>query len=189
MAAKHESENRPEKRSGRLERVVISVAVLLAIVLSAKYVGRWAGRQLVRQSVQQESISQNAPTGFMGAKWLMSMSDAKRLFPDAIESGPDRLMFERTAFSRPAFISFKFDHDLLIMIIITFKGEKTEGTYRQTQELLVQEYGTFPEPKGTGQEILASEKRIGRVVIQHHLYQQMGMTIEQVTLYRTKENL
>jgi hypothetical protein len=132
MTERHQAESRPENRSHKLARVVISIAVLLVITLYVKYLGRRTGRQAAVQSVQQESISQNAPTGFIGAKWLMSMSDAKRLFPDAIEFAPGNLKFERTAFSRPAFIDLMFDDDLLLMIIITFKGEKTERTYKQT---------------------------------------------------------
>ena len=63
------------------------------------------------QEVQQESIAQNAPTGFMGAKWLMPMSQIKSLFPDAFEIAPGKLMLDTTAFNRPAFVGFDFSNN------------------------------------------------------------------------------
>ncbi len=175
-----------KKKRSKLGRIVGSIVVFLALVSVAKFIGRQVGRQAAMQTVQQESISQNAPTGFMGAKWLMPMSEAKSLFPDAIEFSPGNLKLEATAFSRPAFVDLMFDNNLLIMIIISFKGDKTESTYKQTHRIVVQEYGAFPEPTSTSEQILISEKRIGRVAIEHVLYEQSGMSIEQVMLYRTK---
>jgi hypothetical protein len=189
MVARRLDATRSEIGRGKLARTASSIAVLLIIMLIAKCLGRHAGRHAAIHSVQQESISQNAPSGFMGAQWLTSIADAKRLFPDAIEFAPGNLKFETTAFSRPAFVDLLFDNNLLIVFIITFKGEKTESTYRQTHSLLVQEYGAFPEPMSTSEQKLVSKKRIGRVMIEHLLYQQLGMDIEQVMVYRTKDSL
>lgn len=181
-----DSKNRAEVRRSVLVRAVKPIAVLLLIMLGGKYVGRYVGRRAAMQTVHHESVSQNAPTGFMGAKWLISMAEAKRLFPDAIEFAPGDLKFETIAFSRPAFVDLVFDDNLLIMVIVTFKGDKTKNTYRQTRDLLIKEYGLFPEPTSTSEEELASKKRIGRVMIEHVLYRQGDMAIEQVQLYRTK---
>lgn len=175
-----------KKKGSNLGKIVTSVVVLFAIVSFSKFLGRQVGRQAAMQTVEQESLSQNAPTGFMGAKWLMPLSEAKALFPDAIEFSPSNLKFETTAFSRPAFIDLMFDDNFLIMIILTFKGEKTESTYNQTHRLLVQEYGVFSAPVPTAEQKLISRKSIGRVAIEHVLYEQLGMSIEQVMLYRTK---
>lgn len=174
-----------KKKSGKLGKIVTSVVLFFVIVSLGKFMGRQAGRQAAMQTVEQESISQNAPIGFMGAKWLMPLSEAKALFPDAIEFAPGNLKFESTAFSRPAFIDLMFDDNLLIMIIITLKGEKTVNTYNQTHKLIAQEYGVFPEPI-TSAAKTQSRKSIGRVAIEHVLYEQLGMSIEQVMLYRTK---
>lgn len=175
-----------KKKSGKLGKIITSVVVFFVIVSLGKFLGRQAGRQAAMQTIEQESISQNAPIGFMGAKWLMPLSEAKALFPDAIEFAPGNLKYESTAFSRPAFIDLMFDDNLLIMIIITFKGEKTENTYNQTRKLIVQEYGVFPKPITTAEQKLISRKSIGRVAIEHVLYEQLGMSIEQIMLYRTK---
>jgi len=93
---------------------------------------------------------------------------------------------EATAFGRPAFVDFMFTDNLLLMIIVSFKGQKTDITYGRTQVLLEQEYGAFPEPVSTAEHTLASRKDIGRIVIEHLLYQRLGIPIEQMILYRTK---
>ncbi len=188
MAEQQQDQNQLKKKRGKLTGIVSSIAILCVIVLGAKFLGRQVGRQAAMQTVQQESIIQSAPTGFMGAKWLMPISQVKSLFPDATEFAPGNLKLDTTAFGRPAFVDLMFTDNLLLMIIITFKGEKTESTYRQTHVSIEKEYGAFPEPSSTSEHILASKKRIGRIIIEHLLYQPLGMPIEQVMLYRTKAN-
>lgn len=188
MTERQEHRNQRQKKRGKLVGIVSSIAIFCVIVFGAKFLGRQAGRQAAIRTVQEESIAQNAPTGFMGAKWLMSMSEVKSMFPEAIEFAADNLKMETTAFSRLAFVDFMFTDDMLLIIIISFKGEKTESTYRQTHILVQNEYGVFPEPSSTSDQILASKKKIGRVIIDHVLYQALGMPIEQVMLYRTKQN-
>jgi len=188
MIERQEDQIQPNKKRGKLSGIVISIAIFCVIMFGAKFLGRQSGIQRAIQDVQEECIAQDAPTGYMGAKWLMSMSQVKSLFPDATEFTPRNLKLDTTAFGRPAFVDFMFTDNLLLMIIISFKGEKTESTYRQTHVVVEKEYGPFPEPSGTSKHILASKKRIGRNIIEHLLYQQFGMSIEQVMLYRTKEN-
>lgn len=186
MTEQQEGQSQSKEKSGKLRGILSSIAVFLVIVFGAKFLGRQAGRQAAIQAVQHESFSQNAPIGFMGAKWLMSMTEVKSLFPDATEFSPGNLKFETSAFSRPAFVDLMFNNNLLLMVIITFKGEKTESTYIQTHDLVVQEYGAFPETSSTNEKELIYRKRIGRITIEHVLYEQFGMPIEQVMLYRTK---
>lgn len=188
MTERKEGEVQPKKKQGKLIGIVSSIAIFCVIMFMAKFLGRQAGRQRAMQTVQQESIGQGAPTGFMGAKWLMPISQVKSLFPDAFEFAPGKLMLDTTAFGRPAFVGFDFTDNLLLIVIVTFKGEKTESTYRQTHFLVEKEYGTFPESSSTSEHILASKKRIGRIVIEHILHQPLGIPIEQVSLYRTKKN-
>ena len=186
MTEQQEDQVQPKKKRGKLSVIVSSIAIFCVIMFGAKFLGRQAGRQAAMQTVQQESIAQNAPTGFMGAKWLMPMSQVKSLFPDAFEFAPGKLMLDTTAFGRLAFVGFNFSDNLLVMVIVTFKVDKTESTYRQTHVLVEKEYGDFPEPSSTSKHILASKKRIGRIAIEHLLYKQLGMPIEQIMLYRTK---
>lgn len=186
MTEQHQDQIQLKKKRGKLTGIVSSIAILCLIVLGAKFLGRQVGRKAAMQTVQQESITQNAPTGFMGAKWLMSISQVKSLFEDATEFAPGNLKLNTTAFGRSAFVDFMFTDNLLLMIIITFKGEKTESTYRQTHFSIEKEYGAFPEPSSTNEHILTSKKRIGRIAIEHLLYKHLGMPIEQVMLYRTK---
>ncbi len=186
MTEQNQNQIQLKKKRGKLTGIVSSIAILCVIVLGAKFLGRQVGRQAAIQTVQQDSITQNALTGFMGAKWLMSISQVKSLFPDATEFAPGNLKLDTSAFGRTAFVDFMFTDNLLLMIIITFKGDKTESTYRQTHFSIEKEYGAFPEPSSTNEHILASKKRFGRIIIEHLLYQPLGMTIEQVMLYITK---
>jgi formylglycine-generating enzyme required for sulfatase activity len=163
-----------------------SIVIFFIIIFGAKSLGRQAGQQAARYDFQQELIAQNAPTGFMGAKWLMSKSQVKSLFPDIIEFAPDDLKLDSTAFGRPAFIDFVFHDNLLDIIVISFKGEKTERMFRLTHLLVINEYGEFPEPSRTNGFILISKKSIGKISIEHNLYEISGTPIEQVMLYKTK---
>lgn len=190
MIEKQENQVQPKKKwgNGKWVGIVSFIAIFCIIMFMAKILGHQAGKQRAIQTVQRESIAQNAPTGFMGAEWLMPISQVKSLFPDAVDFASGKLMLDTNAFERPAFVGFDFTDNKLLMVIVTFKGEKTESTYRQTHILLEKEYGTFSEPSSTNKHILASKKKIGRIAIEHHLYQSLGLPIEQVTIYRTKEN-
>ncbi|MBN2317416.1 MAG: hypothetical protein JXM79_26065 [Sedimentisphaerales bacterium] len=188
MNNQQEDEDQLTKKRPRFVGIVSSVTMCCIIMFCAKYIGRQVGGQAAIHTVQQESITQNAPTGFMGAKWLMSTSQVKSLFPDAFEFAPGRLMLHTTAFGRPAFVGFDFTDNRLLMIIISFKGEKTESTYQKTHYLIEEQYGAFSEPSSTSEQTLSSEKIIGRIAIEHLLYQQIGMPIEQVLIYRTKSS-
>lgn len=186
MTQRQEEQHPNSTKRGKLGRIIGAVVVFGLIWLGTKFLGRLVGRQAAIQTVQQESISQNAPRGFLAAKWLMSMNAVRSLFPSAVEFAPGNLKMEADAFCRPAFVDFMFTDNLLLIIIISFKGEKSEVTYRQTQSVLQAEYGAFTKPATTDKHAFSSEKRIGRIVIEHLLYQQLGLPIEQVMLYRTK---
>lgn len=188
MKERQEGEDRIKKKQHKLIGIVSSITIFCIIMFWAKYLGRQSGRQSAMQTVQAESIAQNAPTGLMGAKWLMTISQVKKLFPEAIEFAPGNLKLDTIVFDRPAFVDFVFNDNLLIMIIISFKGEKTEMTYKQTHDLVEDKYGIFPVPTSTSKQILSSKKIIGRIAIEHVLYQQAGIQIEQVVIYRTKSN-
>jgi len=188
MNERQEDMDQLKKKRPKFIGIVCSVTMFCILMFCAKYIGRQVGGQAAIQTVQQESIAQNAPTGFMGVTWLMPMSQVKSLFPDAFEFAPGRLMLDTAAFGRPAFVGFDFTNNRLLMIIISFKGEKTDSTYQQTHDLVEDKYGAFPEPSSTSEKILSSKKIIGRIAIEHVLYQQMGIPIEQVMLYRTKSN-
>jgi len=188
MNERQKDEDQTKKKQQKLIGIVSSITIFCIVMFWAKYLGRQVGRQSAMQTVQAESIAQNAPTGLMGAKWLMTISQVKKLFPEAIDFAPENLKLDTIAFDRSAFVDFVFNDNLLIMIIISFKGEKTEMTYQQTHDLVEEKYGIFPEPVSTSKEILSSKKIIGRIAIEHVLYQQAGIQIEQVVLYRTKSD-
>jgi len=186
MNGQLEKHNVTSKKKGIFRGVLIFITIYIIIMLISNYLGRQSGRRAAINNVHQESISQNAPTGFLGAKWLMSLSEVKFLFPDAVEFSKDNLKMENTAFDRPAYIDFVFNNNMLLIIVISFKGEKTESIYSITQIAIEKMYGSFPEPSKSSEHILSTEKEFGRIVIQHMLYQQNGLLNEQVMLYRTK---
>ena len=184
MTRQQETHHHHTSKRRKWGRIVGAAVILCLIWLGVRFVAREGGREAAIRTVKQESISQGA--GFMGATWLMPMNEVRSLFPNAIEFAPGNLKMEATAFGRPAFVDFMFTDNLLLMIIVSFKGQKTDITYGRTQVLLEQEYGAFPEPVSTAEHTLASRKDIGRIVIEHLLYQRLGIPIEQMILYRTK---
>jgi len=188
MIERQENKIQPRKNRGPIIGLVIFITIYIAIVFVSKFVGKQEGREAAIVEIQKESIADNAPTGFMGAKWLMPISQVEALFPDAYRFDKDNLKLDTIVFDRPAFVDFKFKNNSLLMIIITFKGEKNKKTYRLTHDLVMKEYGVFPEATSTSKYILISKKRIGRIAIRHQLYKIGEMSIEQVMLYRTKSS-
>lgn len=187
-----ELESKSKNIGGKIVKISIFVVVVIVFSQVIKSLGRQAGIHDAKRTVEQESISQKAPTGLMGAKWLMPVSEAKSMFPDAIEStekNHTNLRFKKNAFSRSAFIDLTFKNDLLLMILVNFIGDKNEKTYIQTQNILSKEYGQFNETTDAlNNEKISTSKTIGRVTINHILYEKDGKSAEQIVLYRTKEN-
>lgn len=166
---------------------LVMIPALLFYVVGSQIGKELQSRHMAVDSVRYESTVENAPTGFGSAAWLMSQEQVRAAFPNAVEfGGPDTLSVQTTAFGRPAVVGFMFKSDILLQIVINFTGNKTRETYQQTHALVEQEYGVLSPPTSTEQFTLASEKRYDRVIVQHLLYSQSGMPIEQVILYRTK---
>lgn len=65
MTERQEDQSRPKKKRGKLGGVVSFIAIFCVIMFGAKFLGRQTGRQAAMKTIQQESIAQNAPTGFM----------------------------------------------------------------------------------------------------------------------------
>ena len=93
---------------------------------------------------------------------------------------------ETTVFDRAAFVEFFFRNDLLLRIVVTFKGDKTVGSYGLTQAALEAAYGTFPAPTSTEESALLSARKFGRIMVWHVLHEQTAIPRELVLMYRTE---
>ena len=171
--------SRAKRRTLAIVGAVCLIGLVITQVLSA-IAGASAGISAAKRDVEREMIADHAPTGQFGAKWLMSSSEVKSLFPDAEAVSPDNLKCISTAFGRRAFIDFIFQRDALVMIIVSFIGEKSEASYAATQVLLSDQFGNFSDPKPSKDYSLISSRKDGRVHTDHVMFSTGGLKVEQV---------
>lgn len=171
--------SRAKRRTLAIVGAVCLVGLVITQVLSA-IAGASAGISAAKRDVEREMIADHAPTGQFGAKWLMSSSEVKSLFPDAEAVSPDNLKCISTAFGRRAFIDFIFQRDALVMIIVSFIGEKSDASYAATQVLLSDQFGNFSDPKPSKDYSLISSRKDGRVHTDHVMFSTGGLKVEQV---------
>ena len=132
------------------------------------------------------------PNGLLGAKWLMSVLQVRRLLPAADERiSADRsfdttLKVEATVFDRAAFVDFFFKKDALMRIVVRFKGDPTVESYGLTQAGLEAAYGSFPAPTSTEEHVLLSMNFFGRITVWHILNKQTAIPYELILMYRTE---
>lgn len=94
-------------------------------------------------------------------------------------------------FDPNAAVGYDFNEDYLVTIVVTFLDQPepaSSETFAQTQALLVEQFGSMPEPEPTGEHLLESAMRIGPVSIRHLLRGAPPMTpegslVEQIILY------
>ncbi len=171
---------------GKIYHVLQYVIVFVVLIGIAGIAGKYRGRSAAVKHAYQETASQGMPTGLLGAKWLMPISEVKRKIPDAYKTYHGGLKVERVVYERQAYVDYIFKDQLLMQIIVSFKGDRTKKTFNATQKILTEKYGPFPKPKSDDSTILFSRKQIGRIVISHELYSNMAIKVEQVNMFRTK---
>ena len=144
-----------------------------------------APREAAMRDIEVEALATGAPTGLLGAKWLMSRPEVGALFPDVAEGVNDQLQIEATVYGRAAKVDFSFQKGTLLLIIVTFMGSASRTEFDRTQALLSQEYGPMPAPVVEG-AMLVSTRKIGRFCVAHQVFRVFGLMKEQVSLYRSK---
>ncbi len=166
----------PEKQLEEMQKPASSEAEARAAV------ERKASQNAVRDLVEKEALALKAPTGFAGAKWLMSPEEVKSVRPK-VRSYPDGQMFEAMEWlGRPAAVTYNFDNGLFIEAVVIFSGS-TAADFDKTQNYLQSAHGKMPAPIKTEKHLLSSTYKQGRFSIMHVLWPEK---MEGVTFFRTK---
>jgi hypothetical protein len=174
----------------------LSALGLIIVVGLGKYAGREAmreygheaGRQAAINQVASDAASSGAPVGLLGAKWLMSMDEVRRIRPEVALGEPSQLIEVADAFGRMASIMYSFEDDALLLIVVSFLDSAAPTfmrNYDSTQELLTSQFGSLSEPLPTSDYRLRSTRTIGRFAVAHLLSEPQGYRVEQVLMYRT----
>ncbi len=169
----------------KLGYIIIGIAIFFAV----KWLVPPYGKEAAIDVTQHEAKQLNVPTGLFGAKWLISMAEAKKILPNAVQvpasTSTDTMLTEnREFYSRNAKIDYVFSNDYLVMFIVTFQGESSKDDFLTTQAYLVKDYGSMPEPTPTKLSQYSSEKIVDRFAIQHWILD--ANSIEQILFYRTE---
>ena len=181
--------NKPSNtQSRRIISFVGLTLLLILIIAGAKYVGRFAGQRAAINDVQDQAQAQNAPSGLFGTQWLMTSDEVMRIVPNATQESPDKISHYTTYMGRAATVTFNFDNDRLLLILVTFNGASSNQDFQRTNNQLAQTYGPMPQPVATPQFLQYSEKRMGRFVINHCTSDplNLGVVTEQIIFYRSK---
>jgi hypothetical protein len=132
--------------------------------------------------VEEEAKALKAPTGFAGAKWLLTVDEVKALRPKAIAEGADHLWEEMEWLGRTASVSYGFNDGQFVIAIVGL-SDATPATFDKTQKYLESEYGKMPAAAKTDKFLLSSTYKQGRFCIVHTLGPNKS---EQVTIFRVK---
>jgi hypothetical protein len=143
---------------------------------------RTAGQNAARNLVEKEALRLKAPTGFAGAKWLMSPEEVKGVRPKVRAHGDGQLFEAMEWLGRPAAVTYVFDDGLFVEAVVIFSGA-TEADFNKTQAYLQNAHGKMPEPIKTEKHLLSSTYKEGRFSILHLLWPNK---MDGVTFFRTK---
>jgi len=128
-------------KSNKKYWLAIPVIILLSFLM--RYIGGQAGKNAAIQDIQGSVPSSGFPVNLFGTRWAMSKSEFLGVIHDAKEITPTRLMITRTFYDRNALVSFDFQDDMLMIIVITFLGPSTIDNYNATQARLLIDYGNM----------------------------------------------
>jgi hypothetical protein len=177
--------------------IAIAVAVLICVVASLfrravdpdpmAALGKELGRRKAISEILAEAQAAGIPTDLFGAQWMMHLSEAKNVLPDAV-ADEEGLTIRRNFYDREAAISLGFNGDSLIMYTITFLDRPTVESFSAVQQHLNADYKRMPIPGPAEGYLLSSRKQVGRFVIRHQVGEYRSYQVEGVQFYRTKEN-
>lgn len=143
---------------------------------------RKEGRNAARDLVETGALRLKAPTGFEGAKWLMSRDEVKAVRPKARDDGDD--LFEPMEWlDRPVAVTYDFEKDMLVAVHVIFSKRAVKGEFEKTQDYLQTAHGKMSVPEKTEDYLLQSSYLQERFSISHVLRHDNS---ESVTFFRTK---
>ena len=166
-----------------LVAVVVGAIVFVTVRRQVRLVQKEASRQLAMSQLVQQAAVGGAPTGVLGAKWLMSMKEVAKLTPDVKPLSPGVLARPEKFYERPATVTYHFTNDLLLLAIVHFTGPSTPADFENVQARLAKEYGPMPRAQAAAPEQLVSMKMMHHIVIRHSLSGSGAAAAEQVQFY------
>ena len=157
----------------------------LALLNQTEQSAKAAAQRDVVQSVAAEARAIKAPSGLLGATWLMTPDQVRSIRPNTSRVDSETLRERAIVFGRPASIDYLFRDNLLTLIIATFDPPSEETSYNEMQRVLSSEFGAMPNPVPTADYTKSSKKVFDRFVVNHVIIVKLSIPIEQVQLYRT----
>ncbi len=182
------------------KKVITVVLLLITISFSAfSCISAEQVKEKAYSDVLEELKANGNPTGMFGVTWYMTQQDVNEIFDDCYQFSNDTLMHERTYADRLVQVSYHFSDDRLMLIIVTFKDEfssleEFSDVFYRVQDYLSREYGQMPEPimheiippvndKWGDQDLLKSEKRMGRIHLIHQITIKNNAAGEQILMF------
>ena len=135
---------------------------------------------------EKEATALKAPPGFAGTKWRMYPAEVKSIRPKTALDAEGNVSESMVWLGRPVTVKYGFDNvfdkmpsseeivvnglpSFLVTVTVTFSGAATSADFGRTQDFLQSEHGNMPAPNKTGEYLLASHYKQGRISIWHRL--------------------
>lgn len=164
--------------------IIIPAFILLSLLM--RYIGGQTGKIAAVQDIQSSVPSTGFPVNLFGTRWAMSKSEFISIIHDSKEITPTKLMITRKFYDRNTLVSFDFQDDMLMIIVITFLGPSTLDNYNETQARLQNDYGNMSTVGSNKDFELYSTKKVDRYVMNHGFRVMNNNPTEQLIIYRGK---
>ena len=140
-------------------------------------------------AVQEEAREQHMPTDFFGIRWLTTKSDLLNARRNAVAQGDDYYSEAVSYVGRNATIAYYVKTGNVLMYIVTFTDQSTEGSFQGAHKALDKSFGPMSAPKDEVDEYgkkRCSHRATSRFGIDHCVRVHGQTPVENIVFYRRK---
>lgn len=179
----------------------LAIAIMVIVFLCGSVANQIAKDIQSRGVGKAPPVSAARPTAragvslsLFGVQWLDSLQEVKQKHPKAERppaslAGTAEMLWDVTpVFGLSAMVSYVFQDDALVQVVVTFTGDPTFDRFMVIQRQLDQHFGPMPSPVGATLVSLSSEKteedNLGAFRIHHRILTETPEPREQFTVFK-----
>lgn len=189
------------------KKIISTFLIIIIFTLFINPIFRFIGGEFGEKTAIRDSLMQlkneNNPIGMFGVKWYMSQEEVKNLYQNTEQVDSETIARLTEFHGRPVKVFYNFTSNKLMQISASFLEKTTSlenmsELFYKTQEKLSEDYGTMSKPvlnevfspingKYIDQEVMISEKQMGRINLVHRIFIKDGGIGEQLYMYLGKQ--
>lgn len=174
-------------KSSRKVILVVFVVIFGGVILTVlRDMAEVAGKRDAQKQVLSRARFAGAPEGFLETKWLMMMNEVRQVRPNVQPGLQATVLVEYVEwFDRTVQVAYSFEDGFLLMVFFTFPALSSLEEYDEVRAEIEVQYGPMPEPKQQEDGRWKSTKEAGGIAISHDRYEQGGLMLQQLLIYKT----